>query len=553
MEKQTINKKKAWKEKMTYIWQNITVEPLMITYLMPSVLASLATQNLNLEKACRVNLNYSTEVCDALTNRETHGFETEEAEVEKLVAKMQAWRNIVQSLLPCLLILFWGSWSDRHGRRKPCLLIPIIGEFLGSIGLIFCTYFENVPMEVAGFTEALFPGLTGGWFLMFLGIYSYIADVTTEEERTLRVGILEVCYSLGVPIGMAFSGVLLKQIGFYGVFSISACLYLFSFFYGVFILKEPTQKSEKELEKCTKSNVFADFFDKQHVVDTFKVAFKKGQNQRRLKVIMLMIVVMVIIGPLHGEFSVVYLFSRFRFNWSEVEFSFYSSYSMLTGLVGTLFSVGVFSHKLKIDDALIGVLSSMSKILSSFVYAFAYLPIHMYLGALVEILNGTSFIAMRSIATKLVEKDELGKVNSLFGVAEALMPLVYGPMYTTLYAATMQTLPGAFFLLGGALTAPAVVIFFWMYGVSRKEKKLLKEKNKSNIEKGGLPMPLALPPPPTQPSSYDVELKANENVIDGIRNRGFVGDEKDEDNKVIHEAIEIVKELPTIHVESYRL
>lgn len=74
-------------------------------------------------------------------------------------------------------------------------------------------------------------------------------------------------------------------------------------------------------------------------------------------------------------------------------------------------------------------------------------------------LNGTSFISMRSIASKLVASDELGKVNSLFGVAEALMPLVYAPMYTTIYAATINVLPGAFFLLGGALTAPAVVIF----------------------------------------------------------------------------------------------
>lgn len=73
--------------------------------------------------------------------------------------------------------------------------------------------------------------------------------------------------------------------------------------------------------------------------------------------------------------------------------------------------------------------------------------------------NGTSFIAMRSIASKLVASDELGKVNSLFGVAEALMPLVYGPMYTSLYSATLSTLPGAFFLLGGALTVPAVIIF----------------------------------------------------------------------------------------------
>lgn len=52
-----------------------------------------------------------------------------------------------------------------------------------------------------------------------------------------------------------------------------------------------------------------------------------------------------------------------------------------------------------------------------------------------------------------------GKVNSLFGVCEALMPLVYGPMYSAVYAATMHTMPGAFFLLGGALTTPAVVIF----------------------------------------------------------------------------------------------
>lgn len=78
--------------------------------------------------------------------------------------------------------------------------------------------------------------------------------------------------------------------------------------------------------------------------------------------------------------SVIYLFTRYKFNWSEVEFSFFSSYGMLTGLIGTIFSVGVFSHLLKIDDALIGVMSCMSKILSSFVYAFAATTWQLYLG-----------------------------------------------------------------------------------------------------------------------------------------------------------------------------
>lgn len=74
---------------------------------------------------------------------------------------MAGWKTALQSALPCMMILFWGSWSDRHCRRKPCMLLPIVGEFLAAIGLILCTYFENVPMEVAGVTEALFPGLTG--------------------------------------------------------------------------------------------------------------------------------------------------------------------------------------------------------------------------------------------------------------------------------------------------------------------------------------------------------------------------------------------------------
>lgn len=46
-----------------------------------------------------------------------------------------------------------------------------------------------------------------------------------------------------------------------------------------------------------------------------------------------------------------------------------------------MFSVGVFSHTLKIEDSLIGVMSSMSKILSSFVYAFAKTDWQLYLGA----------------------------------------------------------------------------------------------------------------------------------------------------------------------------
>ena len=68
-------------------------------------------------------------------------------------------------------------------------------------------------------------------------------------------------------------------------------MYLMAFFYGVFYVKEVSIKNEKEKLKASEKSLLADFFDKEHVVETFRVAFKKGENQRRMRVIMLMVVV----------------------------------------------------------------------------------------------------------------------------------------------------------------------------------------------------------------------------------------------------------------------
>lgn len=52
-----------------------------------------------------------------------------------------------------------------------------------------------------------------------------------------------------------------------------------------------------------------------------------------------------------------------------------------------------------------------------------------------------------------------GKMNSLFGLCEAVAPLVYGPLYSWIYSATLDSMPGACFLVGFGLTLPAVVLF----------------------------------------------------------------------------------------------
>lgn len=295
------------RQKWSFLTNNITVEPMIACYVIPSVLSQLAVQNLILEKACRVNLAYSDEVCSALSARNTTGYEAEETAVQQMVARMQTWKTPLQSALPTLLILFMGAWSDRTGLRKPCMLLPIIGEFFSSITLIACTYwFNELPMEVV-VLEAVWPALTGGWTAMFMGIFSYIADITTVESRTLRIGAANVFLSLGVPIGMALSGILYTKLGFYGVFSIAMVCYVMSFVYGLVVIKEPPRerlrkKSLPSEDKRTSLCAFViDFFSLKHVKETFRVAFKEGTNNRKKRVIVLMVIVMVVIGPLYGE------------------------------------------------------------------------------------------------------------------------------------------------------------------------------------------------------------------------------------------------------------
>lgn len=90
---------------------------------------------------------------------------------------------------------------------------------------------------------------------------------------------------------------------------------------------------------------------------------------------------------------------------------------------------------------------------------FIFYDLCLFKGAVVESLSGTSFIAMRSIISKLVPTEELGKINSLLGVFEALMPLIYGSMYSVVYKTTIHYFPGTFFLLGSCLTTPAIFIY----------------------------------------------------------------------------------------------
>ena len=98
--------------------------------------------------------------------------------------------------------------------------------------------------------------LFGGGTTFLIGIYSYLADITTTEARTsrwysdpvherqlikftsCRVSILDVSFITGYTIGNFCSAIVFEKLGFSGTFGISIGLMVFNFLYIYFFIDE---------------------------------------------------------------------------------------------------------------------------------------------------------------------------------------------------------------------------------------------------------------------------------------------------------------------------
>lgn len=298
---------KRLKEFLKSSWEfrsKITVEPFVICYILPSVLAGLAVQNLCLEKACLVNLEYGETTCRHIMQGRTVNHTAEEQNVQALVTGMNAWSIPLQTAIPGILVLFIGAWSDRTGNRKTFMVLPILGKLISVIGIILSTiFFLQVGMNETAVLEGLPPALAGGRVAMTMAVYSYVADITSDAERTYRIGIITALLTLSKPIGLALSGIMTKRVGYINVFMITCVFYLTGFIYIVVRLKEKTKKTVDG----EKMHRILSMFSMKDSVATMNVAFKSRQGSRRLQLILVLFAYMLIVGPILGKYAYFFI------------------------------------------------------------------------------------------------------------------------------------------------------------------------------------------------------------------------------------------------------
>lgn len=148
-----------------------------------------------------------------------------------MVAHWNLYINLAGFFVGLFSVTLFGPWSDNVGRR-PILILPTLGMALQA-GIYLVVMYLKLPVAYLLLGRIL-SGLLGDYNLILAGCFAYVADVSSKQERTFRVAVLEACLGLAGMVASIIGGQWLKVQGyiapFWLVFAVSLCAALYSVF-----------------------------------------------------------------------------------------------------------------------------------------------------------------------------------------------------------------------------------------------------------------------------------------------------------------------------------
>jgi len=213
---------------------HVTVEPVILFYFITAVYSTCLSTNLLLYKACDPTGVMASQVGSKCKD---------EATAQHMVAPINGWKALVQYLVPIALAMAAGTWSDRHGRRRPLIVPPIAGQILADVLSLYCTVVWSISPALTAAAQVAALSLTGGQPMLFNGINSYVADTTTDKWRTVKYGVVGGTIAMGSVLGMLIYGFVLVNVGFVAAYVVSIALGLTALaFTFVFINDDAVQR-----------------------------------------------------------------------------------------------------------------------------------------------------------------------------------------------------------------------------------------------------------------------------------------------------------------------
>ncbi len=351
--------------------------------------------------------------------------------------------GIVAAMYPAFQLVgapILGRWSDHYGRKKVLLLsqggtlaawiIFLLALFLPVENIfdvdsaIFGTFVITLPLLVLFVARSL-DGITGGNVSV---ANAYLADVTSEANRSKNFGKMAISSNLGFIVGPAIAGVLGATV-YEETLPVLAALFLS--LAAVFVIKFSLKESKlsvirKIQEKENVRKVFVqECKDCYKIQDPKKISFKDVFKLKHIPY-MLTLYFFIFIG-----FNIFYvsfpIHAVVGLEWNITELGIF--FAVLSGIMVLVQGPILSKASKKFSD---GVLTIIGSIIlgTNFIFFISNDIVLLYVAAvLFAVGNGLMWPSVMSILSKCAGNDHQGAVQGIagsFGSLASIIGLITG-------------------------------------------------------------------------------------------------------------------------------
>lgn len=367
-----------------------------------------------------------------------------EDDVQKQATNYIIYHKCLSNFPALILGLFCGAWSDKYGRKLP-MVLPSIGTTFAV--LLYMSANVSPQSSVAFFLSgSLVHGCFGKTSMISMAVHSYTVDITNPRSRTNKLGLLAAMQFFGMFIGSLVAGLLLDNTDVLTTYCTASFMNALVVVLALRIVKETVAANEgTEVFPCRT------FFRAENLKDSLMVLIKKREFNLRRSVCALLFILLLHQTCRTGLTDVTLLYTELPpLSWPTSWFGYLAAADNAAMGIVLLIILPILSNVLKVPDSVISMLGLGCASIRFIILTWSKHTWMVWVAVSVGSFGGLINSPARSLLSKLVHEDEVGKIFSVLGSGETIAKFL-ALIFTALYGTTLDIFPGMTFLIASAL------------------------------------------------------------------------------------------------------
>jgi DHA1 family tetracycline resistance protein-like MFS transporter len=322
-----------------------------------------------------------------------------------------------------------GSLSDRFGRRS----ILLISLLCAGCDYILMAFAPNLGFLFAG---RILAGLTGASMTV---ASSYMADISTDKNRSSNFGMIGAAFGLGFIFGPGIGG-LLSKYGPQAPFIGAAVLNLCNFAFGLLVLPESLPLDSRRQIELSKLNPLAS------LLRTFRLP--------NVGLLLWIYGLIFLAGQAHP--SIWTLYTQHKFGWTSTQVGVSLSFVGLSIAIAQGYLTRIIIPRIGETKSL--TLGLIIYIVGFGAFAFATKGWMMYAIMVIFALSGVAGPALQSLISRGIPPSQQGELQgSLISITS--LTAIIGPLAYTWFFSRFTDPHAPFQFPGVAYFAASIICF----------------------------------------------------------------------------------------------